>query len=387
MNEKIGIVGVNSRAVAASARRLGFEVYLVDYFRDVDIEADLHYPLQEDPLMPDLEREYSPDRLVDLAIEKLEGTVDSLLVTSDLGCNPRLIKELERYFRILGNSSKQIGRAKNWGVLKRIFDEIGMLYPKTIIARSFRDIKNAVNRANLPVVIKTLVKGTEIAPTLIEGLDDIEIYRDIKFNEEILIQEYIEGETISSSILSNGEEAVTLSVNKQLVGVKEFGAEKKFVYCGNLVPLDSPDNRKISELSSELISRLKLSGSNGVDYIISKGGEIYFMEVNTRFQDTLECVEKLRGINLVDEHLKAINGKIRIPEKKSNRCYGKGILYADRNLRVRDLTKIKDIGDIPVPGARIRKDDPLCSIYSSGENSNAVFSDLLNKAKMIRGNF
>jgi predicted ATP-grasp superfamily ATP-dependent carboligase len=382
--KEIGIVGINSRAVAASARRLGFDVHLVDYFTDVDIEADFHYPLQEDPLMPDLEGGYSPEKLVDLAIENLGGRVDSLLITADLGCNPRLIKKLEKHFEILGNGSKQVARAKDWSRLKRILGEKGISHPRTTVASSFMGMKNALIRFNLPVVVKTLVKGTGIAPALIESLDDIEGYRDMKFEDEVLLQEYVVGEAISASVLSNGEQAVTLSVNKQLIGVREFGTEREFAYCGNLVPLDHGDYGRISDLSSELVSGLELSGSNGVDYILSNNGRLYFMEVNTRFQDTLEGVERFRKVNLVEGHLKAIEGRIEIPKKRSKRFFGKGILYANRDLKVGDLTKIGNVGDIPVPGARIRREDPLCSIYASGRNSNAVFSDLLKKAGEIR---
>jgi predicted ATP-grasp superfamily ATP-dependent carboligase len=340
MNEKIGIVGINSRAVAASAMRLGFRVHLVDYFSDVDVEADFHYPLQEDPLKPSLDGEYSPDKLVDLAIEKLSGEVDYLLLTSDLGCNPQLVGELEKYFRIQGNSSEQIGRAKNWRILRRIFKEIGMRYPETIAVNSFRDMENAVEEIGFPVVVKSLVKGNGFTPTLVEGLEGAEFYRDVEFKGEVLVQEYIKGEAISSSVLSSGGEAVTLSVNKQLVGLEEFGCGGRFVYCGNIVRLDSPSYEEISMLSSELISRLELTGSNGVDYIISNDNGIYFMEVNTRFQDTLEGVERFRGINLVEEHLKAFEGEIEIHGIKSDRCFGKGILYAERDLQVKDLTGI-----------------------------------------------
>ncbi len=381
MDERIGIVGVNSRAVAYSAKRLDYTVYLVDYFRDVDVEADFHYSLQNNPLEPCLGTEYSPDRLADLAIDKLDGKVDSLLITSDLGCNPRLVRGLGKYFNIMGNGWEQIARAKDWKVLKSIFDDLGIFYPKTAVAGSFRGLQKIVEGASLPVVVKSLVKGTGFAPTLVECPEDIEVFRDVEFNVDVLVQEYVSGEAISSSVLSDGREATTLSVNKQLIGVRGFGARGDFVYCGNIVPLDPLEGDKILGLSSELISRLKLVGSNGIDYILSDDGRFYFMEVNTRFQDTLECVEKYRGINLVEEHLSAVGGDLRLPCGRSGLCYGKGILYADRTLRVGDLRGVCYVGDVPFPGARILEGEPVCSVYSCGADSNVVFSDLLSKSK------
>ncbi len=87
MDEKttgnLGIIGLNSLQVAESAQRAGFNVFLVDYYRDSDIEIKNHFPMQKYS-NPNLSEEYSAEKLVNFAIEKLDGMVDKvcLLYTS-----------------------------------------------------------------------------------------------------------------------------------------------------------------------------------------------------------------------------------------------------------------------------------------------------------------
>lgn len=371
--EEIGVVGINSRAVADSARKLGIKVYLVDYFDDVDVKAEKHYPMQSEPLKPNLEMEYTADRLVDDAIEKLSGEVSSLMITSEIGCNPRLIEKLEKHFNVLGNNSKQVEKAKKWRTLKKVLDEEGIMYPRTESARSYEEVRRILEKMKTPAV----VKGVGMPPRLIKEIEDME---DIKVEDEVLVQEYITGVEVSASVLGDGSRGVTLSVNRQLIGVKWLFAGE-LTYCGNIVPLGSRYEEKIAEKSAGLIEKLQLVGSNGVDYMIS-GDEVYFMEVNTRMQDTLECVEKYRKINLVREHLRSLEGNIDIPEKAEG-CYGKGILYAREKLRVDDLRRMDGVGDIPQKGSVIRENEPVCSIYASGNTQEEVLAQLNEKARLL----
>ncbi len=116
----VGIIGANSRAVCFSAQSLGLRTFLIDYFDDTDAGSDFHYPLQKNPLMPDFNEEYSVELLIDHAIENLSGKVDSVLVTSEAGCNPESIEKLERHFKVLGNNADQVRYAKDWRNLKKI---------------------------------------------------------------------------------------------------------------------------------------------------------------------------------------------------------------------------------------------------------------------------
>ncbi|MBU4436970.1 MAG: ATP-grasp domain-containing protein [Candidatus Altiarchaeota archaeon] len=376
----VGIVGLNSRAIAESAQRAGLDVYLAGYYPDTDLELaeDRVFSMQRNPLGPDLGGEYSAEALVDLAIEKLSGLVDLVIPTSVMGCNVHLLRGLEREFEILGNGSGKVERVKTWKSLEKILRDVGAEFPETVVVDSVDELNSAMERIGFPAVLKSPYEGGGVGQHLLRDIADVENKEwAFESGRELLLQRYVDGIPVSASVLSDGKNSLAISVNRQLIGTGEFNAMKEFTYCGNLVPLDSGMNEKIAELSERIISKAGLLGSVGIDYIMS-GDRLYFMEINPRLQDTLECVERYRRINLVEKHMDAINGELETKEFRSGRCFGKGIIFADGGVIIDGLGKAEDVADVPPDGSVIRAHEPVCSVFAEGRGNEEV-TDMLKK--------
>ena len=67
------------------------------------------------------------------------------------------------------------------------------------------------------------------------GANDVLINRTNE-NFNWIVQEYIEGMPVSCTTISNGQESITISVNRQIIGLNFLNTPKEFVYCGNVVP-------------------------------------------------------------------------------------------------------------------------------------------------------
>jgi len=61
-------------------------------------------------------------------------------------------------------------------------------------------------------------------------------------------------------------------------------------------------------LAEELVLEFKLLGSNGVDFLASKKGPVV-LEINPRFQGSLDTVEKAMNINLFEAHAGCFRGE------------------------------------------------------------------------------
>jgi hypothetical protein len=118
--------------------------------------------------------------------------------------------------------------------------------------------------------------------------------------------------------------------------------------------------------------------------VISRKGIPYVIEVNPRFQGTLECVEKVLGINLVEAHVNAClyNFLPNTREKIANVC-ARLILYAPERVLVPDLTIFTQIRNIPLPECRIDKGEPLCSVVVEGKTRAQVLYEAKEIAKKI----
>jgi predicted ATP-grasp superfamily ATP-dependent carboligase len=105
-----------------------------------------------------------------------------------------------------------------------------------------------------------------------------------------------------------------------------------------------------------------LIGSNGFDLVIDSNKQPYLMEVNPRFQATVECIQYVTHLNLVEEHIKACGGELlkSVPEPQGFAV--KMIIFAKKKSIVPDLSGNKSVFDISHPGVIADKGDPICTI-------------------------
>ncbi|NYT01405.1 MAG: ATP-grasp domain-containing protein [Methanosarcinales archaeon] len=211
------------------------------------------------------------------------------------------------------------------------------------------------------------------------------------YGGQLIVQPFLEGTPASASVLGDGEEAVTLAVNEQLIGLSWAGGSG-FRYCGNITPLDPGLGRgaveDMARMAEEIVSGLGLVGSNGVDFLATDEGPVV-VEVNARFQGSLDTVELAFGVNLFQAHLEAFAG--RLPQSSSGEAScrtvaGRAVIYAHQDLTVdRDLRCIVEgATDIPAPGSRIMQGEPLTSLQATGRDRAAVLEELKNQAARLK---
>ena len=375
----IMVVGVNTRPIVKSVKALGLRTIAVDCFGDVDLQecADVVFSLRSAELKVQ-PKSSKGSSLFQLSLQALEAyDVDAILLTSGMEHDSAFIGELGKRAEIIGNDTTRLETCKNKEKLFRIADKLDIPYPLTRRVRKRDEALEVARDIGYPVVLKPAIGGGGIGIKLARSPDELErFFRRVLLagdNESLYVQQYIRGIDASTSILSNGDEAKCLTVNEQVIGDKRLGVPRSFGYCGNVIPLNKPEfESEISENSRAICEEIGLVGSNGIDFVLSD--QPYLMEINPRFQNTIDCVEGLLGINLVEEHIRACRGEVGKYEQP--RGYSaKLILYAKRDVEIPDLTKITDIVDITPKGSIVRKGHPICSVLKFGENRDETIVD------------
>lgn len=383
----IMVIGVNTRPVVKSAKALGLKTIAVDCFGDVDLLecADAVFSLRsaESRLQPkSLER----PSLSQLSLEALEAyDVDAILLTSGMEHDLEFIGELRRKAKIIGNDATRLEVCKNKEKLFRIADRLGISCPLTRRVRGRDEALAAARDIGYPVVLKPAFGGGGIGIRLARSPEELERFfgrvLSAGDNESLYVQQYIRGTDVSTSILSNGDEARCLTVNEQVIGDKRLGVPRPFGYCGNVIPLDEPEfEGRIAEDSTAICEEIGLLGSNGVDFVLSD--RPYLMEINPRFQNTIDCVEGLLGINLVEEHIRSCRGELgeyKLPSGYS----AKLILYAKEDSRIPDLGRIPDVVDVPQANTIVRKGKPICCVLKFGGDRRRLIADAYRAADSV----
>lgn len=384
--DSIMVVGVNTRPVVKSAKALGLKTIAVDCFGDVDLleRADIVFSMRS-------ERPKSSKRstLFQLSLQALEAhEVDAILLTSGTEHNPQLIEELGKRAKIIGNNNTtQLEICKNKEKLFRIADKLDISYPLTHRVRTRDEALEAAGDVGYPVVLKPAFGGGGIGIRLAKSPEEVNRFFKRVLSagdgESLYVQQYIRGIDASASVLSSGDEAKCLTVNEQIIGDKRLGAPGPFGYCGNIVPLKAEKKltEKIAKYAETLCSEIGLLGSNGVDFVLS-GNNPHLMEINPRFQGTIDCIEKLLRINLVEEHIRACGGGL-CSYKRPVGYSVKLIVYAKENVKIPGLRAFPGIVDIPRKDSIVKRGKPICSVLMFGGRRENVIGDAYATAEKI----
>lgn len=297
--------------------------------------------------------------LEDLALNYV-NEVDYIIYTSDIN--------LDRFpkSKIIGNvNTREI--IDKYKLYKKLYKNF--LMPKTYKISNILEAQEIVN--NFPdkkFIIKPIIGSGGIGITLFDS--------NLTIDEPFILQEYIEGNSVSSSFLSyNNHDIDMVTTSDQIIGSKMLGASN-FIYCGNITPLVN-SSPKLVNISTKISKMLKLIGSNGVDFILHNNN-VYVIEVNPRIQGTFECVETSFNMNLAKAHIDACNNKkVQIPKLQNFTV--KLIPYSFENAQY-NLEQGDFIKDISPNKYYIKKGFPISTIIVS----DRILENAMSKAEIIR---
>ncbi|WMW22645.1 ATP-grasp domain-containing protein [Methanolobus mangrovi] len=371
--KNILVIGFSTRNIVCSGKRAGYNMYSIDAFCDYDL---LQCSAGAKKL--DIGETFDVDNI---CLEELAGIIESFNVAFDAiipGSGFETIG-LERLpYRVLGNEPELMKEVSDKYRFSTLLKRLNIAHPKTVLL-------SEIDKLQLPAMVKPACSGGGIFNTKVENEDDLKALHEKSRNTNIpacksimIAQEYIDGTPASVSVISTKEKAIAIAVNEQLIGIPWL-TKTPFAYCGNITPYVTPYASEMKKISEELILELGLVGSNGVDFIISENGPVV-IEVNARFQGSLDSVEMATGINLLDAHMKAFEGNINIAEISEIQYAGRAIVYAGREMMVNEAVQKKllemNVCDIPNVGQVINPEEPVISVLCSGKGREGILAGI-----------
>jgi predicted ATP-grasp superfamily ATP-dependent carboligase len=389
--ESVLVAGFNTRPLAYSLYKAGYEVYAVDFFGDLDL-----YPCVKDYLIltkilsanyeiiKNNYSEYLPNLILELLAKYTE--INYLIIGSGLD---DAFKERELILNEINRKNYKIKKSRN---IDYIFNYLKNLGYKVPSSTSYDKVKSKINKLSYPFVFKKVSGSGGINVYKIENRDKfsfiLNVIRTQDFNPtDWLIQEYIEGLPVSCTTISNGIESRVISINRQIVGEKFLNAPKEFMYCGNIVPANifKEDKKLMADISLKISNELGLRGINGFDFVL-KNHYPYLMEINPRIPGSIRVSEEAMNLNLLDLHVKSFNlegweyVKETLKESKIENFATKMIFFAPKEINKRLLNKINDlkyIHDKSEPIKNISKKEPVCTILFKAKTfSDSYFGSL-----------
>lgn len=241
-----------------------------------------------------------------------ESSDISLIIAPETGA---ILSSMVGYIESIGLPSMNadadaIAKATDKASLYGRMRAIGVCVPETILCdvSDHEDVLRAGRIIGFPVIVKPVngagCKGISVARDE-EGI--IASIRRIRMDApqgQVLIQRFIEGISASVSLISNGKEAVAISLNRQMITLSSAEADSS--YDGGETPLEHPLRCRAFEVCERVIESFPgLKGYVGVDLMIS-GDEVFVIEVNARITSSYTGLRKVIDINIAQAVLDAV---------------------------------------------------------------------------------
>ncbi|PHP45262.1 hypothetical protein B6V01_004825 [Methanosarcinales archaeon ex4572_44] len=355
------VIGYNTRHICRSAKRAGFNVFSIEHFGDRDIfdTADGVAIFEED----------------EPTFEKIKGLMDGFEYDTIIRGPGFELWELNTDFPVLNNGMRVAEKVSDKFWLAEYLKELDVPHPATHLIGD-------VNPSELdyPVMAKPRRGAGGVKNLLIRDCEELEHTKTVL--EDFILQEYIPGVTASVSLIASRGEARSIATSEQISF--PWLTDMPYAYAGNITPFVDRHVGLMEELAEVVAADLELVGSNGVDFLIGKDG-LVLLEVNPRFQGTLETVEEAYGLNLFSMHVDSFSGIL--PEKRGARIFaGKAVLFAGQDVWIDDdksdmLFRCHKKGvasDVPMRGTLVAKDCPLVTFFARGRTRDEVFLGLQN---------
>ena len=370
-------IGHSIRNIVYQGMHAGYNIYAIDRFCDFDLKKyAMHY------LELDNENEVGEKEIIEL-IEQFEVEFDAII----FGSGFEHIDFTQFNLPILNNEYKIMSGVSDKNLLSKKLHALNIPHPHTLSGNDIKFAKYplmAKPKKGGGGVFNRVIKKEEDAYAVLKNLSDAKNI-DYLILDDLVFQNFIEGISVSVSVLSTKNDAMAISVNEQLIGI-DWLTNLPFAYCGNITPFKTKYEKKMCDIAKEAILELGLIGSNGIDFIISEDGPIV-IEINPRIQGTIDTIELAMGINMFQANLNALNGVLPDEPIISEKYAARAILYAKNSVIIDECilnelvkNKCRDISDI---GSKIDMDSPITSIISMGKSRSDVIEDVKNIVKNI----
>jgi len=345
---RVLVAGFATRHVAQSACQAGYEVCAVDHFCDQDLAW------------------YTKDREKFQNLEDLPGAIDRICNRQrfDLFVPTSGAETLSPPIPLCGTPPGRVARFLDKLEIQHFFESLEVPVPRLLPEGEY------------PAMVKPRKGAGGWRNAVISSGAEMAAWSAVYGDVPHIRQEPVPGTAASVCCITTGSGAMTVTTNEQIL---RGSGESAYGFSGSITPFDHPLRGEMIAHAERIAAASGCFGTIGIDFVVSNDRAVA-IEVNPRFQGTVDTVEMACGCNMFDLHTRACSGHLPLRSTEPREFAARSILFADRDLTVNvDLSPLKEfVADIPWPGTFFEKDHAIVSVYGRGPTRGAALA-LLDK--------
>jgi len=231
----------------------------------------------------------------------------------------------------------------------------GLKVPETVlldIQEKTENIKRLTKELGYPLVFKPLdgVSCSGLSLVKDEGgiAAAVKKVRQESMSKQFIAQKVIRGKAASVCVISTGDKALSVTLNKQLVTLASPDEESG--YYGGVVPFDHSLEKEALRAAQTVVEGIGgLKGYVGVDIILSNEGPVV-MEVNPRLTTSYVGLRRVVNFNSAQAIVDAVIRR-KLPKNVQSRGYAffSKVEVPSRRQIIAETYKLKDVISPPFP--------------------------------------
>jgi predicted ATP-grasp superfamily ATP-dependent carboligase len=295
---------------------------------------------------------------VDEKLTELSGVADAVyIIAPESG---QVLENLVENIEASGGTSLNceadaIKRVSNKMTAYETMKKRGLKVPETVLVdinEKTENIKRLTKELGYPLVFKPLDGVSCGGLSIVKDKEDIagavkKIVQE-SMSKQFIAQKVIRGTATSACVISTGDKAVAVTLNRQLVTLASPDEESG--YYGGVVPFDhslEKEALKVAERAVEGIGGLK--GYVGVDMILTEA-EAVALEVNPRLTTSYVGLRRVTNFNPAEAIIDATIGQ-KLPKNVQSRGYSffSKVEVPPRPQIITETYKLEDVISPPFP--------------------------------------
>ena len=275
----------------------------------------------------------------------------------------------------LNCESSAIQKVADKAVLCEILKKNGLPTPKTLVlnvADGLAIVKRAIkSKLSYPVVFKPM-DGVSCGGLSVVKEENAQVEKAIakikaeSAGKRFIIQEFVEGEAASVSLLSARGKALAISLNKQ--SVKVATPEAVSSYEGGAVPFNHPLKQEAFAVAKKVVESYPgLRGYVGVDLVLAQD-KPFVVDVNPRLTTSYVGLSRVADFNVAQAVVNAVL-KSELPAKHESHGFACFSKIETPKPTISAFQKAAEISEVVSPPFSLNDNTKACSLIAGHGDS------------------